>query len=262
MDLQLLAGEHLAIVGLNGAGKSTLLKTLSGRLKPLSGSIEEGPGATFAFFAQHVAEELNPDHTVLRALQHKAHRDVLPQEILDLAGSLLFSGDDVQKPIRVLSGGEKSRVALGQVLLQKASCLLLDEPTNHLDFDTVEALTQALQSFEGAVVVVSHDRAFIRRVGGKILEVGTGRASAYPGTYDDYVWSLERGAYSTLASQGRGGAGPGQPVPELENPLQPDIRRSARTSTEGCASSKSGSRSSKPSSQKTRPGSEPSTRNS
>ncbi|MBU6375572.1 MAG: ATP-binding cassette domain-containing protein, partial [Bdellovibrionales bacterium] len=195
LDLRLMGGEHLAVVGLNGAGKSTLLKSLAGRLPLQSGTVEHGFEASFAFFAQHVAEELNPDHTVLRALQQKAHPAVLPQEILDLAGTLLFAGDDVQKPIRVLSGGEKSRVALGQVLLQKASCLLLDEPTNHLDFDTVESLAQALEKYEGSIVVVSHDRSFIRRVGTKILEVHQGRASTYPGSYDEYVWSVEKGGY-------------------------------------------------------------------
>ncbi|NDD90468.1 ABC transporter ATP-binding protein [bacterium] len=198
LDLRLMGGEHLAVVGLNGAGKSTLLKSLAGRLPLQQGTVEHGFETSFAFFAQHVAEELNPDHTVLRSLQQKAHPAVLPQEILDLAGTLLFAGDDVQKPIRVLSGGEKSRVALGQVLLQKASCLLLDEPTNHLDFDTVESLAQALEKYEGSIVVVSHDRSFIRRIGTKILEVHQGRASTYPGSYDDYVWSVEQGGYSTL----------------------------------------------------------------
>ncbi len=202
LDLRLMGGEHVAVVGLNGAGKSTLLKTLAGRLEPLRGTIEPGYEATFAFFAQHVAEELNPEHTVLRALQQKAHPAVLPQQVLDLAGTLLFSGDDVHKPIRVLSGGEKSRVALGQVLLQKASCLLLDEPTNHLDFDTVESLAQALEQYEGAIVVVSHDRSFIRRIGTKILEVSQGSAATYPGTYDEYVWSVEKGGFATLSRDG------------------------------------------------------------
>jgi ATP-binding cassette subfamily F protein 3 len=205
LDLRLMGGDHLAIVGLNGAGKSTLLKTLAGRLTPIRGTIEHGYEATFAFFAQHVAEELNPEHTVLRALQQKAHPAVLPQEILDLASTLLFTGDDVQKPVRVLSGGEKSRVALGQVLLQKASCLLLDEPTNHLDFDTVESLTQALERYEGSIIAVSHDRSFIRRIGTKILEVHQGRANTYPGTYDEYVWSVENGGYSTLNGDGAAG---------------------------------------------------------
>jgi ATP-binding cassette subfamily F protein 3 len=123
-----------------------------------------------------------------------------------LLGRLLIRGEAVFKPVRVLSGGERSRVALGQVLLRKASCLILDEPTNHLDFQTVEALTQALQSFPGSLVVVSHDRGFVRRVGTKILEIGGGRASVYPGTYDEYVWSIERGAFRTLRGENAGAA--------------------------------------------------------
>lgn len=207
VDLLLAGGDHLAVVGLNGAGKSTLLKTLAQRLTPIRGSVELGYESTFAFFNQHVAEDLDPNDTVYRALEKKAHPGIRPQEILDLAGSLLFSGDETKKPIRVLSGGEKSRVALGQVLLQKASCLILDEPTNHLDFQTVEALTQALQAFAGSLVVVSHDRSFIRRIGTKIFEIQNGRAATYPGTYDDYVWSLENGAFATLNS------GPGRNAP-------------------------------------------------
>lgn len=198
VDLQLAAGDHLAVVGLNGAGKSTLLKALAGKLKPKAGSIELGFEVTIAYFAQHVAEELDPEENVLEALLRKAHNSVLPQQVKDLAGSLLFSGDDIYKEVKVLSGGERSRVALGQVLLQKASCLILDEPTNHLDFQTVEAMTQALQAFSGSIVIVSHDRGFTRRIGTKILEINHGRAGTYPGTYDEYVWSLERGAYATL----------------------------------------------------------------
>ena len=219
VHLQLASGDHLAVVGLNGAGKSTLLKGLARRLEPLSGTIETGYEVTLAFFNQHVAEELEPGDTVLKALRRKAHPAVLPQEILDLAGALLFAGDDVQKQVRVLSGGERSRVALGQVLLQKASCLILDEPTNHLDFQTVEALTQSLQSYSGSIIVVSHDRGFIRRIGTKILEIHDGKAGTYPGSYDEYVWSLEKGAFATLRSahepQGRAnasGKADGQPT--------------------------------------------------
>jgi ATP-binding cassette subfamily F protein 3 len=109
----------------------------------------------------------------------------------------------------VLSGGERSRVALGQVLLQKSSCLVLDEPTNHLDFQTVEALTQALVAYPGALVIVSHDRSFVRRIATKILEIAGGRANLYPGSYDEYVWSIERGAFFTLQKDGAGKANPG-----------------------------------------------------
>ena len=198
VEMRLGAGDKLAVVGLNGAGKSTLLKAIAGRLPPKQGKIELGFEATLSFFNQFVAEELKPEDTVFQSLERKAHHDVRPQEILDLAGSLLFSGDDVKKPVKVLSGGERSRVALGQVLLQKSSCLVLDEPTNHLDFQTVEALTQALVAYTGALVIVSHDRSFVRRIGTKILEIAGGRANLYPGSYDEYVWSIERGAFFTL----------------------------------------------------------------
>jgi ATP-binding cassette subfamily F protein 3 len=202
VNVRLGGGDHLAVVGLNGAGKSTLLKAIAGRLKPKVGKVEYGFEATISFFNQFVAEDLNPADTVFQALERKAHRDVRPQEILDLAGSLLFSGDAVKKPIKVLSGGERSRVALGQVLLQKSSCLVLDEPTNHLDFQTVEALTQALTGFPGALVIVSHDRSFVRRIGTKMLEISHGKANLYPGSYDEYVWSIEKGAFHTLRKEG------------------------------------------------------------
>jgi ATP-binding cassette subfamily F protein 3 len=116
--------------------------------------------------------------------------------VLNLAGSLLFHGDEVQKRIAVLSGGEKARVAMGRILLQRCPCLILDEPTNHLDFQTVEVLTQALVKYPGTVVVVSHDRSFVRRVGTKILEIRNGSVELYHGTYDDYVWSVQKGALS------------------------------------------------------------------
>jgi ATP-binding cassette, subfamily F, member 3 len=192
VSLQVHRGDHVAVVGLNGAGKSTLLKGISGTLPPLTGKFEFGFGVDIAFFAQHVIEALSPHDTVYSSLEKAAHKEVLPQAILDLAGSLLFSGDDVKKPISVLSGGEKSRVALGRVLLQKAPCLVLDEPTNHLDFQTVEALTNALRAYEGTVIVVSHDRGFIKRVGTKILEVSQGEVRLYPGTYEEYVWSVQQ----------------------------------------------------------------------
>lgn len=203
VSVRINGGDHLAVVGLNGAGKSTLLKALAGRLVPKKGKLEYGYEATLSFFNQFVAEELLPTDTVFGALQRKAHRDVRPQEILDLAGSLLFSGDDVQKEVRVLSGGERSRVALGQVLLQKASCLVLDEPTNHLDFQTVEALTQSLAAFPGSLVIVSHDRGFVRRIGTRILEIAHGKANLYPGTYDEYVWSMEKGAFFSLQKEAK-----------------------------------------------------------
>lgn len=200
VSIRLERGVHLGVVGYNGAGKSTLLKSLGGRIPLISGKRELGYQVSLSYFAQHVAEDLSPNLTVRQALEEKAHPDVTSQEILSLAGSLLFSGDAVDKPIRVLSGGEKSRVALGQILLKRSPLLLLDEPTNHLDFDTVEALTEALRDYPGTVVVVSHDRSFIGRIATKILEIRDGHATIYPGTYDDYLWSLEKGALKEIRS--------------------------------------------------------------
>jgi ATP-binding cassette subfamily F protein 3 len=191
VNVEIWRGDHVAVVGFNGAGKSTLLKGLAGTLKPQSGQRDLGLNVKLALFNQHVVEVLDPEHTVLDSFQAEAHPDISRSEILGMAGALLFSGDRMQKKIKVLSGGEKSRVALGRVLLQKAPFLLLDEPTNHLDFQTVEALTQALEKYQGTVVVVSHDRGFIRRIGTKIVEVNQGKVTLYPGTYDEYVWSLQ-----------------------------------------------------------------------
>ncbi|MBI3535299.1 MAG: ABC-F family ATP-binding cassette domain-containing protein [Deltaproteobacteria bacterium] len=195
--LALERDNHLAVVGVNGAGKSTLLKVLAGKLKPLKGEIKYGYQVSVGYYAQHVSEELNPEKTVFQEMGAKAHPDITQQQILNLAGSLLFSGDEVKKPVSILSGGEKSRVALGQILLQKAPLLVLDEPTNHLDFQTVEVLTQALAKYTGTVVVVSHDRSFIGRVGNKILEIHDGRVDHYLGSYDEYVWSCQKGMFAT-----------------------------------------------------------------
>lgn len=185
-------GDHIAVVGFNGAGKSTLLKSLAQTLSPIAGEVKMGHQVEWGIFNQHVVEVLNPHHTIFEALESVASTQVTPQEIRNMAGSLLFSSDQINKRIEVLSGGEKSRVALGQILLKKVPLLLLDEPTNHLDFQTVEALTQALERFKGTVIAVSHDRGFIRRMATKILEVEQGRVSVYPGTYDEYVWSMQR----------------------------------------------------------------------
>ncbi len=199
-NLRLERGTHLGVVGFNGAGKSTLLKSLAGRLPLLSGERKLGHNVSLSYYAQHVSEELIATETVLESLQRVAAPNLPVQDILSVAGSLLFSGDTVHKKVAVLSGGEKSRVALGQILLQRSPLILLDEPTNHLDFDTVEALTTALKNYEGTIVVVSHDRSFIGRIATKILEIRDGCAEIYPGSYDDYLWSLEKGALSTRAS--------------------------------------------------------------
>lgn len=192
VSIEIQRGDHIAVVGLNGAGKSTLLKGLGGSLAPTQGQREVGYQVQLALFNQHVAEALDPKHSVFESMQEAASREITDQDIRNMAGSLLFSSDHINKKVTVLSGGEKSRTALGRILLQKVPCLLLDEPTNHLDFQTVEALTEAIRKFEGTVIVVSHDRGFIRRVANKILLVSDHEVLLYPGTYDEYVWKLQQ----------------------------------------------------------------------
>jgi len=195
VTLTLNRGEHIGIVGINGAGKSTLLKGLAGVLPPQKGNIRSGYQVKKAYFAQHVTEALHPLNSVYEELASDAHPDLVTQDIRDMAGALLFSDTDIEKKISVLSGGEKTRVALGKVLLKKSPLMLLDEPTNHLDFNTVEALTQALIKYAGTLIVISHDRAFIGRVSQKILEIRSGTVSLFPGSYDEYLWSIQKGQY-------------------------------------------------------------------
>jgi ATP-binding cassette, subfamily F, member 3 len=194
INLSFERGHRLGVVGYNGAGKSTLLKSIAGRIPMISGEKKLGHNVELSYFAQHLTEDLLLEDTVLDSLQRKAYKDTLAQEILNIAGSLLFSGDDIYKKVKVLSGGEKTRVALGQILLQKKPFLLMDEPTNHLDFDTVQALSEALTQFKGTLIVVSHDRSFINKVANKIIEIRDGFVEIYPGSYEDYLWSLENGA--------------------------------------------------------------------
>ena len=213
VTLRLNRGTHLGIVGVNGAGKSTLLRSLSGGLPLIKGTLTLGYQVNLGYFSQHSADQLDENDRIIDALEKVAHPDLKNQEILNLAGSLLFSGDAVYKKIKVLSGGEKSRVALGQILLKRCPFLLLDEPTNHLDFETVEALTEALREFEGTLVVVSHDRSFIRRVSSQILEIKDGGVDIYPGTYDEYIWSVQRRQKNSISDKSKS---------EIKNHLEPD----------------------------------------
>jgi ATP-binding cassette subfamily F protein 3 len=174
------------------SGKSTLLKSIAGAIPLISGKVNLGYQVSLGYYSQHSTDQLILEDTILDSLEKASHKDLMKQDILNIAGSLLFSGEDIYKKIKVLSGGEKSRVALGQILLKKSPVLLLDEPTNHLDFETVEALTEALREYEGTIIVVSHDRSFISRVSSQILEINNGQVEVYPGTYDEYVWSVQQ----------------------------------------------------------------------
>lgn len=184
-------GSKIAILGDNGQGKTTFMRTVSGNLPPKSGAFKWGYQLKVACYAQHVFQSLHKEDTVISHLSRHAGQGVSMQDILDMAGCFLFKGDDVQKKIPVLSGGERARVILAGLLLDRNDVLLLDEPTNHLDFETVEALGRALKKFNGTIFFISHDRTFVNMIADQIIEVKDGAVRKYPGTYEDYVYSLE-----------------------------------------------------------------------
>ncbi|PIT86517.1 MAG: hypothetical protein COU33_02690 [Candidatus Magasanikbacteria bacterium CG10_big_fil_rev_8_21_14_0_10_43_6] len=184
-------GEHVAILGDNGQGKSTLLKTIAHVLPPLGGSYKYGMHIHIGYYAQHVPDMLTPKDQVETHLTHIAGPGVSTQEIYQMAGNFLFQGDDLKKPISVLSGGEKARLCLAGLLLQKNDLLLLDEPTNHLDFETVEALSEALAESNTTILFVSHNRTFVNTIATSIIEVGGGQVKRSLHDYENYVYHLK-----------------------------------------------------------------------
>ncbi len=185
VDLTLRAGARVGLLGANGAGKSTLVRTLAGELSPLAGERHTGKGLEVGYFAQHQLEQLRPEDS---PLQHLARLDrrAREQALRDYLGGFNFGGEMADAPVGRFSGGEKSRLILALVIWRRPNLLLLDEPTNHLDLDTREALTIALQEFEGAVVLVSHDRHLLRATAEDFLIVGGGRAKPFDGDLEDY----------------------------------------------------------------------------
>ena len=190
-NLTVRRGERWAVMGRNGAGKTTLLKMIAGALTPDAGTIELGASLNMGYFAQQSLDVLDPELTIIEQLQNDFPQDGLGS-LRSLAGAFQFSGDDIDKRIRALSGGEKSRLAMARMLYNPPNFLVLDEPTNHLDLATKEMLVEALKQFEGTMIFVSHDRMFLRGLGSRVLELGgeTGKERnplAYPGSYIEYV---------------------------------------------------------------------------
>jgi ATPase subunit of ABC transporter with duplicated ATPase domains len=194
LDLLIRRGERCAVMGENGAGKTTLLKMIAGVVTPDAGTVTLGAAVTMGYFAQHQLGGLDRDLTVLEDLQHHAPTAGLGQ-LRNLAGAFGFQGDDVEKPIRVLSGGERARLSLAKILFDAPNLLVLDEPTNHLDVVTKRALVRSLARYEGTIVLVSHDRTFLRALATRVLELTPGGPPhLYGGSYDEYVTATGREA--------------------------------------------------------------------
>jgi ATP-binding cassette subfamily F protein 3 len=198
LTLHVERGDRIALVAPNGAGKSTLMRMLSGEEEPDRGSRREGHQVVMQYFAQDEANRLDPARTVYQTLEADSPIGMVPM-IRNILGGFLFAGDDIYKKCGVLSGGERTRLAVARMLLQPANTLLLDEPTNHLDLDSKDVLLEALADFGGTLIFVSHDRYFVDRLATKIIEVGHGSAVVYPGTYAEYLWSKENRAAAAAA---------------------------------------------------------------
>ena len=203
LDIVIENGDRLVVAGRNGAGKSTLLRIISGNDTDFSGTVKLGSGVSIGYFSQDNAETLKGSMSILEFLEAEAPLELIPK-LRDMLGAFLFRGDDVFKSIDVLSGGEKSRLALLRILLKPVNLLILDEPTNHLDLHSKDVLLKALKDFGGTVIFVSHDRGFIESLANRVLELKPGQAKVFPGDYKYYleqIGKLEQGEVSQVATK-------------------------------------------------------------
>jgi ATP-binding cassette, subfamily F, member 3 len=193
-------GEKIGIIGVNGAGKTTLLRMMAGEIPHDAGTIKIGSGIDVGYYAQHHADTLDMDATIYEIVA-RAAPEASPAKVRSMCGAFMFSGDDVDKLARVLSGGERARVALAKLCIAPGSLLLMDEPTNHLDLWSSEALAESLATFDGTLVFVSHNRSLIRRLATRIWNVEDGRVETYPGTLDEYMYSMAQRRQAVAAAE-------------------------------------------------------------
>ncbi|KIG12263.1 ATPase components of ABC transporter [Enhygromyxa salina] len=205
LDLSVSRGDKIGIIGINGAGKTTLLRMIAGEISHDAGELEIGHKVTPGYYAQHHAESLHRELTVFEEVaQQDPHAG--QTRVRSILGAFLYSGDDVDKKIAVLSGGERARVALAKLLIKPGNLLLMDEPTNHLDLESSESLAESLSTYDGTVLFVSHNRSFVRKLATKIWNVHDGTVEIYPGTLDEYLASArERGEALEAVADGKAG---------------------------------------------------------
>ncbi|HEY5924419.1 MAG TPA: ABC-F family ATP-binding cassette domain-containing protein [Kofleriaceae bacterium] len=216
IDLTVKRGEKIGIIGVNGAGKTTLLRMIADEIPHDEGTIKIGNGVQVGYYAQHHAETLDMTATIYEVLQ-RAAPDAQPARVRSMAGAFMFSGDDIDKPVKVLSGGERARVALARLCLAPGNLLLMDEPTNHLDLASSESLAQSLTTYDGTLVFVSHNRSLIRQLATRIWNVEDGRVETYPGTLDEYMYSMTQRRQAIAATDGAEltKSAPAAPVPKV-----------------------------------------------
>ncbi|MFZ5441719.1 MAG: ABC-F family ATP-binding cassette domain-containing protein [Myxococcota bacterium] len=236
LDAQVLRGQRVAVVGLNGAGKTTLLKLLAGELEPDRGEVTLGHNVVLGYYAQHHADTLERTHTILEEMM-----ELVPDKpqafVRSVLGSFLFSGDDVEKKIGVLSGGERARVALAKLLLKPANLLVMDEPTNHLDLDSSEALIEALEGYSGTLIFVSHNRSFLDALATHVWDVRDRKVVPYPGNLAEYLVHLDaeaaaRAKGEELPQPGQR-SGEGKPLSEKERKRLEAEARQAKSAKTG-----------------------------
>jgi ATP-binding cassette subfamily F protein 3 len=201
MTFTIVRGDRIAIIGPNGSGKTTLLRMIAGEIEPDTGEIKLGQNVIMSYFAQHHLDMLDPKNTILEEISQATPHETIGY-VRNVCGAFLFSGDEVDKPISVLSGGERARVSLGKLLVRPGNLMLMDEPTNHLDLISSETLIDALADYLGTLIFVSHNQSFVNRLATKIWDIRDQMIEEYPGSLDEYYDHLDRISKPDLVEPG------------------------------------------------------------